>query len=145
MNLPNSHAEIAALIPHQGGMCLHDAVVAFDLLHIRLLAHGHHDLHHPLRRVGGLSAVHLSEFGAQAMAVHGGLLARTEGRRAEPGLLVSLRGVNLHVARIDDLPGPLETEAELVASTPTSWQYQFRIHHEGVLLGDGRAMVMLHA
>ncbi|MBK8284675.1 MAG: phosphotransferase [Ahniella sp.] len=126
-------------------MCLHDAVVSFDPQHIRLLAHGHHDLDHPLRRVGGLSSVHLSEYGAQAMAVHGGLLARAEGRRAEPGLLVSLRGVNLFVTRLDDLPGPLETEAELVASTPTSWQYQFRIHHDGVLLGEGRAMVMLHA
>ena len=55
-----------------------------------------------------LRAVHLCEYGAQAMAVHGGLLARAAGGRAKPGLLVALRAVELHVARIDDLPGVLQ-------------------------------------
>ncbi|MEO6169333.1 MAG: phosphotransferase, partial [Lysobacter sp.] len=59
-----------------------------------------------------------------------------------PGLLVALRGVALHVSRIDDLPGALEGEAELLMSGDSGWQYRFRILHAGTLLAEGRAAVM---
>jgi len=92
-----------------------------------------------------LRAIHLCEYGAQAMAVHGGLRARAAGGAARPGLLVALRGVQLHVARIDDLPGALECEAEVLVEAEASQQYGFRIHHAGLLLAEGRAAVMLQA
>lgn len=135
--------EILALIPHQGAMCLWDAVVDWNHDSIRLHAYNHRDPEHPLRADGRLHAVHLCEYGAQAMAVHGGLLARTGGGVARPGVLVALREVSLHVARIDDLPGALEGEAERLAKAETSQQYAFRIHHAGTLLAEGRAAVML--
>ena len=56
-------------------------------------------------RPGVLRALHLCEYGAQAMAAHGGLLARDTGGGAKAGMLVALRGVALHVARIDHLLG----------------------------------------
>jgi hypothetical protein len=56
-----------------------------------------------------------------------------------------LRAVELHLARIDDLPGPLECEAEVLVEGEDSQQYAFRIRHAGVLLAEGRAAVMLQA
>src|SRR3546814_14176238 len=73
------------------------------------------------------------------MAVHGGLRAREAGGAAKPGLLVALRGVQLHAVRIDDLPGALECEAEVLVEAEGSQPYGFRIHHAGTLLAEGRA------
>ena len=74
-------AGILALVPHQGAMCLWDEVLAWDDTTVRLRAGNHRDPAHPLRGADGrLRALHLCEYGAQAMAVHGGLRAR-----ASPG------------------------------------------------------------
>ena len=136
-------AQIEALVPHKGVMCLWDEVVDWDALRIRLRARNHRDVAHPLRSGDRLRAVHLCEYGAQAMAVHGGLRARGAGGAVKPGVLVALRDVQLHVARIDDLPGALECEAQMLAESEVSQQYAFRIHHAGTLLAEGRAAVML--
>ena len=136
---------IEALVPHQGAMCLWDEVVDWDAQRIRLRASNHRNPSHPLRSHDKLRAVHLCEYGAQAMAVHGGLRARDRGEAAKPGVLVALRGVELHCARIDDLPGMLECEAEVLAEGEGSQQYAFRIAHAGTLLAEGRAAVMLQA
>jgi predicted hotdog family 3-hydroxylacyl-ACP dehydratase len=138
-------ADILALVPHQGAMCLWDEVRAWDARTIHVSAHNHRDPAHPLRSDGHLRAIHLCEYGAQAMAVHGGLLARESGGIAKPGLLVALRGVELHVARIDDLPAALECRAEMLSNGDAGWQYAFRIEHGGMLLAEGRAAVMLQA
>ena len=134
---------ILSLVPHQGDMCLWDEVLAWDARSIRVRAANHRDPAHPLRAGGRLRAVHLCEYGAQAMAVHGGLLARAAGGRAKPGLLVALRAVELHVARIDDLPGDLTCIAEMLTDGDSSWQYAFRINHDAQLLAEGRAAVVL--
>ena len=134
---------ILALVPHQGAMCLWDAVLDWDAGSIRLRARNHRDTAHPLRGADGrLRAVHLCEYGAQAMAVHGGLRAQAAGEAARPGVLVALRAVELHVARIDDLPGALECEASVLIDSDAGWQYAFRIGHAGALLAEGRAAVM---
>lgn len=138
---------IEAMIPHKGAMCLWDAVVEHDDASIRLRSAGHRDPAHPLRSGDRLRAVHLCEYGAQAMAVHGGLRGAASGGASggapKVGFLVALRDVRLHVARIDDLPGDLEGEAELLADSPATQQYAFRIFHRGTLLAEGRAAVML--
>jgi len=136
-------AALMALIPHQGDMCLLDEVIAWDDSSLHARSRTHQSPDHPLRRDGQLSALHLCEYGAQAMAVHGGLLASREGGRARAGLLVSLRGVELMVDRIDDLPGPLDVHAESLLNSDSGWQYRFRILHAGRQLAEGRAAVML--
>ncbi len=143
MSAPIGRDGILALVPHQGAMCLWDEVIDWDANTIRLRAHNHRDPAHPLRAHAQLRAVHLCEYGAQAMAVHGGLRARASGGVAKPGLLVALRGIELHVARIDNLPDALECSAEVLTDGEAGWQYAFRITHAGVLLADGRAAVML--
>jgi predicted hotdog family 3-hydroxylacyl-ACP dehydratase len=143
MSIVAEREAILALVPHAGRMCLWDEVVAWDAGSVRLRTRGHRDPAHPLRGAGGrLRALHLCEYGAQAMAVHGGLRAAAAGGRAQAGLLVALRGVVLHCAHLDDLPGALEGEAELLLDGDGGWQYGFRIHHQGRLLADGRAAVM---
>ena len=112
---------ILAMIPHQGAMCLWDEVVAWDAGHIKLRAGNHRDQAQPLRSVDGrLRAIHLCEYGAQAMAVHGGLRALASGERAKPGFLVALRGVDLHLAYIDQLSGLLQGSATLLVGAAAS-------------------------
>ena len=135
--------ELLTLVPHQYAMCLWDEVVDHDATRILLRARNHRDPTHPLRSAGLLRAVHLCEYGAQAMAVPGGLRGRETGAAVRAGMLVALRGVALHVARIDDLAGDLEGEAELLMEGEASQQYAFRIHHAGMLLAEGRAAVVL--
>ena len=143
MSVLPDRAGILALIPHQDAMCLWDEVLGWDAEGVRLRARNHRDPSHPLRARGRLHALALCEYGAQAMAVHGGLLARAGGGSAAPGVLVALREVELRVARIDDLAGPLEAEASLLARSEASQQYRFRIFHEGRLLASGRAAAIL--
>ena len=134
---------IESLVPHGGAMCLWDEAIAWDATRITLRTNGHRDLAHPLRSNDRLRAIHLCEYGAQAMAVHGGLLAREQGGAAPPGMLVALRGVELHRDRIDDLPGPLECEAEALIAGEGAQQYRFTIRHGDTVLAEGRAAVML--
>lgn len=137
-------AQIAALVPHAGTMCLWDRVLAHDAGSIELEADNHRDPAHPLRSADGLLAVHLCEYGAQAMAVHGGLRSQAAGTQAAPGMLVSLRGVQFMRDYIEDLPGALVIEAVCLQASATSLQYTFRITHDSELLAEGRAAVVLH-
>lgn len=134
--------EIRSLIPHAGGMCLLERVLDWSAARIVLATTTHRAADNPLRRNGQLGVVHLCEFGAQAMAVHGGLLARADGLRAAPGLLVSVRNVSFEVQRLDDLPGELTITAERLLGDAGSWQYAFTVHHGEHLLGAGRAAVL---
>ncbi|GAB2627370.1 phosphotransferase [Novilysobacter erysipheiresistens] len=140
---PSGRERIAALIPHQGEMCLWDEVVEWDASSIRLRTRRHRDPANPLRSGHRLRAVHLCEYGAQAMAVHGGLRAGEGGGVARPGVLVALRGVKLMVARIDDLAGEIECTAQVLVEGESGQQYAFRICHADTLLAEGRAAVIL--
>lgn len=142
MSRTATRAEILALVPHAGAMCLWDAVLDWSDDGVLLETHGHRDPANPLRHDGRLHAVHLCEYGAQAMAVHGGLRARASGGTARPGMLVALRGIGIVPARIDDLPDALRCEATLVAEDAGGCQYGFRILHRGDCIASGRATVM---
>lgn len=130
------------LIPHRDAMALLDRVLAWDNDEIHATAVSHRHVDNPLRSDGRLRAVHLCEYGAQAMAVHGGLLAERDGGVAAPGMLVSLRAVQLRVARIDDLAGDLDVYAQKLLGGEAGWQYAFRIEHRSHVLAQGRAAVI---
>jgi len=140
-----ARSDWAHLIPHQGTMCLLDAVVAWSPAAIHARSDSHRRADNPLRSDDRLRAVHLCEYGAQSMAVHGALIAREAGLAAAPGFLVSLRGVSLGVARIDDLDGTLDVHGERLLGSESSWQYTFRIEHAGIEIAAGRAAVMLRS
>jgi predicted hotdog family 3-hydroxylacyl-ACP dehydratase len=131
------------LIPHAGDMCLLDGVLGWDdtSIHATSVSHVLHT--HPLRGEHGLHAVHLAEYGAQAMAVHGALRAREQGATApRPGMLVSLRGVKLAIERIDVLSGTLHVHADCLIADEAGAQYTFRIEHDGAEIASGRAAVI---
>lgn len=134
MNAPVPRAQIERLVPHAGAMCLWHEVVAWDAQSIDCRTQGHRDPAHPLRRNGRLAAVHLAEYGAQAMAIHGGLLAGA----AEPRLLTALRDVELLVERIDDLEGELHGHAQPLLAMAGGSIYQFEIFCGGRRLAQGR-------
>lgn len=138
------HAGIAARIPHHGSMCLLDTVHAWSEAAIECRALSHTDPDNPLRSHDQLGAAHGIEYAAQAMAVHGALLAGAEGPPRQ-GYLTSVRGVNLHVTRLDDLPGELSVRAERLSGDDRNILYQFSVAHEGRCLLEGRAAVVIDA
>lgn len=131
------------LIPHQYEMCMLERILEWDEHTIRLASGTHRNASHPLRYNGRLRAVHLGEYGAQAMAVHGALKARAHGGSADPGMLVSLRAVNFTRDYIEDVPGELIIEAQCLQASTSTLQYQFRVTHNEELIAEGRAAVML--
>jgi predicted hotdog family 3-hydroxylacyl-ACP dehydratase len=136
---------IASLLPHTGTALMIERVVRWDEAGIVTATTRHRAADNPLRREGRLAAVHLAEFGAQAMAIHGGLRNRAAGLPMQPALLVSVRDLDLARERVDDLPGELEVTARALLATPTSWQYEFVVLHQGSRLGSGRVAAMAHA
>jgi predicted hotdog family 3-hydroxylacyl-ACP dehydratase len=131
------------LIPHAGSMCLLDAVEVWDSTSIHAITEGHARTDNPLRGEHGLHAVHLAEYGAQAMAVHGALRACAAGMAgARSGMLVSLRNVKLGVQRVDTLEGVLDVFAECLLADERGAQYTFHIEHRGQLIASGRAAVI---
>ncbi|HEV2700816.1 MAG TPA: hypothetical protein VGV09_04240 [Steroidobacteraceae bacterium] len=135
-------ALIAQLIPHQGSMSLLERVASWDATHIVALSATHRAPDHPLRSHGRLRSVHLCEYGAQAAALHGGLVARAAGTTAAPGYLVALRDVSFACSHIDDLAGELQIQAELLLQDGGSWQYRFAASHAGQSLAAGRVAII---
>jgi predicted hotdog family 3-hydroxylacyl-ACP dehydratase len=139
------HAWIARHIPHQGAMCLLDFVEAWDPQRIECRASSHRAADNPLRANGRLGAACGIEYAAQAMAVHGALLAPPDSTNARVGYLVSVRGAQLHVPRLDDIAADLRVEATCITRSENNVLYQFSVSAAGRLLLDGRATVVLDA
>ena len=135
---------IAEHVPHHGDMCLLEAVVDWPATTISCRSTSHTDPANPLRAEGRLGAASGIEYAAQAMAVHGALLADAGGRPGQ-GYRTRLRGVTLHVVRLDDLPGDLSIQAECLSGDGTNVLYHFSVSHAGHCLIDGRAAVVLDA
>ena len=126
-------------------MCLLDRVTGWDQQHIRCTAVSHRLTSNPLRSRGQLSTACGIEYAAQAMAVHGALLAPVDSDPPRSGFLVSVRGATLHVPRLDDIDADLDIEAVCIHGSGDNILYQFTLHAAGQLLLDGRAAVMLNA
>ena len=141
------HDWIAQRIPHQGSMCLLDRVLDWDHTAIRCAANNHRDPKHPLRAHGRLSAACGIEYAAQAMAVHGALVAAgAEASVASApmiGMLTSVRGVEMQVARLDDIDAELSIEARRVAGDRRAIAYAFTLRTGERALLSGRATVIL--
>lgn len=143
-----NHEELAALIPHAGSMVLLDGVASWDDERIVCHSTRHLDRANPLAVGGRLSSVCGIEFAAQAMAVHGALLGARDHageERAKPraGFLASVRGVDLHVVRLDDVPGVLTIEALREAGDGNQVLYRFDVRAGDASLVSGRAAVVL--
>lgn len=135
-------AGIAARIPHAGSMCLLDAVLNWNPETIRCRAGSHRDAANPLAAAGRLGIACGIEYAAQAMAVHGALLAAS-GDRPRQGYLASVRGVDCFAERLDDVVGDLDIEAGRLSGDDSNVLYRFAVRGDGRLLLEGRAAVIL--
>lgn len=146
MSAPSTldHAGIADRVPHSGTMCLLARLEQWDGERIVCSATSHLDANNPLRTASGLLSPCAIEYAAQAMALHGALIGQDVGDAAKPGFLASARGVQLHRARLDDLPGELRIEAVRQAGDRQQILYRFSITQAGQPVADGRATVVLN-
>ena len=119
-------AWIASRIPHRHRMCLLEAVVEWDAARVVCRATSHRDADNPLRAHGRLGAACGIEYAAQAMAVHGALLA-AEGAPPGIGYLASVREVALHAPRLDNIGADLEIEALRLSGDDNNILYRFTV------------------
>ena len=155
MNLPVSNLpaavlsrdDIALRIPHQGSMCLLERVQEWSAERIRCEAISHLAPDNPLRAHGRLGIACGIEYAAQAMAVHGALLAQQAGQAgAVPlGYLAGVRGVRLHAADFNEVHGPITVRAERVMGDAVTIVYDFQVEAGERPLIGGRATVVLDA
>jgi predicted hotdog family 3-hydroxylacyl-ACP dehydratase len=125
-------------------MRLLEADTECDAQRIRCTAKSHRDADNPLRAHDRLGAACGIEYAAQAMAAHGALLAAADDA-PRAGYLASVRGVELQVARLDDIAAELEVEAERLSGDGNTILYGFRVSAAGRELLSGRAAVVLDA
>jgi len=137
-------AWIATRIPHQGSMCLLNGVLRWDESSIVCHAGSHAHADHPLRAQGSLGMANGIEYAAQAMAVHGALLAGSETAPAA-GFLASVRDVQWHGSRLDTLPPVLHVHAQRLSGDGNTLLYSFHLEAGGSTVLSGRASVLLDA
>lgn len=133
---------IVAHIPHRGTMCLLDRVTGWDDAHIVCESDSHRRAGHPLAHAGRLGPAALIEYAAQAMAVHGALLAGDTPPPAS-GYLTSTRDVHWTRPRIDDIDAPLHIRAERLSGNAVTVLYRFEVCAAGERLAQGRASAVL--
>ena len=137
----NDRAWIQRHIPHQGSMCLLEAVRHWDDTEIECYANSHRALDNPLRNAHGLPISAGIEYAAQAMAVHGALLAPPHQQPAV-GYLTSVRNVQWWAPRLDDAGAEITVQATRISGNEISLLYDFRVLCHANLLLSGRAGVM---
>ena len=140
---------IERLLPHAGRMRLIDRLVAYDDERIVCESDSHGADDHPLAENGVLSIVCGLEYGAQAMAIHGALLAEAAppasavSRKVRHGYLVTAADLHWEVQRLDRCTGPLIIEAisEFRSGNQVAYRFELRADQRPVL--TGRASVLL--
>ena len=152
-----NRAWIESRIPHHGRMCLLDEVIAWSAERVSCRSGTHRDTDNPLRAFGRLGIACGIEYAAQAMAVHGALVAggapeagtfstRPSSARAfAAGFLAAVRGVRFHSLRLDDVRGDLICDAVRMAGDATTALYEFELRSQETQLLTGRATVVFDA
>ena len=124
--LPIEKIHFQDLIPHEGSMVLIDQVDDWDLNKISCSSHSHLLSNNPLMMNNSLSAINLIEYGAQAMAIHRGLLT------GEPlqGFLAAVRDANFFIDNLDNIHGALHIEANFELKINNNVVYSLNILDE---------------
>jgi predicted hotdog family 3-hydroxylacyl-ACP dehydratase len=163
-----NRAWIESRIPHRGRMCLLDEVIAWSDARVSCRSSTHRETDNPLRAYGRLGIACGIEYAAQAMAVHGALVAASSAAdRGAPlsgspaaawaapgtpaagspaaGFLAAVRDVRFHSLRLDDVQGDLICDAARMAGDASTALYEFELRSEAALLLRGRATVVFDA
>ena len=152
--MPLDREWIERHIPHKGRMCLLDEVLAWDAAHIRCRSGTHRSAANPLRAHGRLGVACGIEYAAQAMAVHGALIAASAPLAstvatsvrgsigAGVGYLASVRNVTLAVSDLDQLGEDLIADAERITGDGRTVLYDFTVSCGRRPLLAGRASIV---
>jgi len=141
-----NRAWIENRIPHHGRMCLLDEVIAWSAARVSCRSSTHREADNPLRAHGRLGVACGIEYAAQAMAVHGALVAGAPAAGAPAaGFLAAVRDVRFQSLRLDDVQGDLICDAVRMAGDATTALYEFELRSEAALLLRGRATVVFDA
>ena len=142
MTAPIGKSAIAGLIPHDGAMCLLDAVIDWSATAITCRASSHRDAANPMAVEGQLAGLCGIEYAAQAMAIHGSLVTGA-GPRPTAGYLASVRDVVCLVDRLDLLAGDLVVTASLLLAEAGRVIYGFDLRCNDETILRGRAALVL--
>ena len=147
-----NRAWIESRIPHHGRMCLLDEVIDWSAARVSCRSGTHREPDNPLRAFGRLGIACGIEYAAQAMAVHGALVAGGASLAGAPaagtpaaGFLAAVRDVRFHSLRLDDVRGDLICDAVRMAGDATTALYQFELRSDAAPLLRGRATVVFDA
>ncbi|MBL3528177.1 MAG: hypothetical protein JMN27_12810 [gamma proteobacterium endosymbiont of Lamellibrachia anaximandri] len=132
--------QICERLPHSGSMCLLDSVEHWDNDNIQCIAINHREPSNPLRNPMGLPTISGVEYAAQAMAVHGSLLADDNSPRM--GFLAGLRDLELKTEWLHNLQGELVISAHKLAADEGGAIYDFHMEANSQPLLKGRATVI---
>jgi predicted hotdog family 3-hydroxylacyl-ACP dehydratase len=131
--------QIAALIPHGDSMCLLDEVIAWDENQIHCRSHHFASTANPLFEKDQLDTVLLLEYGAQAAAVHAGLLQSRLGEN-RPAYIGAVKDVEL-LAVIADNSLALDLHAQCLLSSHQGAIYELVAQQAGSTLLRGRLIL----
>ena len=134
--------ELCSLIPHSFDMCLLERVESWNEDQIVCYSNSHLSSTNPLRREQTLSSIHILEYAAQTMAVHGGLENREQGIKMTAGYLAALRDVNIHLCELSDIKSELRIDVKKILSQDGNMIYTFSASSAEKELASGRATVV---
>jgi predicted hotdog family 3-hydroxylacyl-ACP dehydratase len=135
-----SSRDPATLVPHGGAMCLISRIVSADDRQIVCATSTHRLPDNPLRRAGQLASLHIVEYGAQVMAIHGGLSDPGAARRG--GMIAGVRDLNLAVTRLDEIAAEIEIHAQRLIANADGQIYLFNARAGEREIAKGRVSVM---
>jgi predicted hotdog family 3-hydroxylacyl-ACP dehydratase len=135
-----NHDELCRLIPHHGTMCLLDGVIEWNENEIQCQATSQSAPNNPLQSNGAVGAINGVEYAAQAMAVHGALLAQ-DSAKPDVAYLAAVRGVQLHCDTLHE-EAVLTLHCQRLGGDSNGFIYAFRVLGESSLLLEGRATVI---
>ncbi len=131
-------ADIEPLLPQKGAMCFLNAVTGWDHENICCTAIAP-DAEHPLLRNGKVAAIVAVEYAAQATALHGALLDAASSPKA--GMLVKLRGVELHCTWFPVNQHVVTVHAKLLFRTAGGCSYSFQVDNTHQAIASGSLLV----
>lgn len=115
--------EIERLIPHSGSMCLLDSVLQWDDDSITCSTASHRREDNPFYTNEELDSVALVEYGAQAAAVHAGLIQQGMGEGGT-AYIGAVKNLQIHEATVDTAIDSLKIEARCILNNIDGAIYQ---------------------
>lgn len=138
-------AELYHSLPHGDDMRLLDRVVHFDADSIRCMANSHRDRENPMRIDNSLPILCGLEYAAQALALHGVLVASRSPDivlNRDQIFIVMVKGVSCRVDRLDVYDAELQVNGRIVFRQNAAAVYDFSLEADGDILIEGQVGLM---